>query len=111
DMPWDTGLPNYRGSGHVILDSGDPPSVMRRTLESARYDALVAEAGAARVQGRLVGVGVAAYVELTGVGPFESARVRVDPAGRITAWSGVSTQGQGLETTPAQVAGEGAGGR
>ncbi|HEY7041825.1 MAG TPA: molybdopterin cofactor-binding domain-containing protein, partial [Methylomirabilota bacterium] len=104
DMPWDTGLPNYRGSGHVILDSGDPPSVMRRALESARYDALAAEAAAARAQGRLVGVGVAAYVELTGVGPFESARVRVDPAGRIIAWSGVSTQGQGLETTLAQIA-------
>jgi carbon-monoxide dehydrogenase large subunit len=104
DMPWDTGLPNYRGSGHVILDSGDPPSVVRRTLESARYEALAAEAAAARARGRLVGVGVAAYVELTGVGPFESARVRVDPAGRITAWSGVSTQGQGLETTLAQVA-------
>jgi carbon-monoxide dehydrogenase large subunit len=104
DMPWDTGLPNYRGSGHVILDSGDPPSVLRRALESARYEALAAEAAAARAQGRLVGVGVAAYMELTGVGPFESARVRVDPTGRITAWSGVSTQGQGLETTLAQVA-------
>ena len=40
DMPWDTGLPNYRGSGHVVLDSGDLPSVLRRALESARYDAL-----------------------------------------------------------------------
>jgi CO/xanthine dehydrogenase Mo-binding subunit len=49
-------------------------------------------------------VGVACYVELTGVGPFESARVRVDAVGRVTAWSGVSTQGQGLETTLAQVA-------
>ena len=104
DMPWDTGLPNYRGSGHVVLDSGDLPSVLRRALESARYDALAAEAAAARAQGRLVGVGVACYVELTGVGPFESARVRVDPAGRITAFSGVTTQGQGLETTLAQVA-------
>ena len=104
DMPWDTGLPNYRGSGHVVLDSGDLPSVLRRALESARYDALAAEAAAARAQGRLVGVGVACYVELTGVGPFESARVRVDPAGRVTAFSGATTQGQGLETTLAQIA-------
>ncbi len=104
DMPWDTGLPNYRGSGHVVLDSGDVPSVLRRALESGRYEALCAEAAAARAAGRLVGVGVACYVELTGVGPFESARVRVDAAGRITAWSGVTTQGQGLETTLAQVA-------
>ena len=104
DMPWDTGLPNYRGSGHVVLDSGDVPSVLRRALESGRYEALCAEAAAARAAGRLVGVGVACYVELTGVGPFESARVRVDAAGRITAWSGVTTQGQGLETTLAQIA-------
>jgi carbon-monoxide dehydrogenase large subunit len=104
DMPWDTGLPNYRGSGHVVLDSGDVPSVLRRALESGRYEALCDEAAAARAAGRLVGVGVACYVELTGVGPFESARVRVDAAGRITAWSGVTTQGQGLETTLAQIA-------
>ena len=104
EMPWDTGMPNYRGSGHVVLDSGDLPSVLRRALDRAGYDALVAEAGAARAQGRLRGVGVACYVELTGVGPFESARVRVDAAGRITAWSGVTTQGQSLETTLAQVA-------
>src|SRR6185436_598433 len=87
-----------------ILDSGDVPSVLRRALESGRYEALCAEAAAARAAGRLVGVGVACYVELTGVGPFESARVRVDTAGRITAWSGVTTQGQGLETTLAQIA-------
>ena len=39
DMPWDVGLPNYRASGHVILDSGDFPSVLRRALESARLRA------------------------------------------------------------------------
>ena len=103
DMPWDTGLPNYRGSGHVILDSGDVPAVVRRALEASGYDALRDDAARARVDGRLVGVGVACYVELTGVGPFESARVRVDAAGRIAAWSGVTTQGQGLETTLAQI--------
>src|SRR5713226_4892872 len=48
DMPWDTGLPNYRASGNVVLDSGDFPSVLRRALESARYDTLRAEAAAAR---------------------------------------------------------------
>ncbi len=104
DMPWDVGLQNYRNSGTVVLDSGDFPSLLRRTLESARYDHLRAEAAAARAAGRLVGVGVACYVEVTGVGPFEGARVRVDPAGRIVAFTGVTTQGQGLETTLAQVA-------
>jgi len=104
DMPWDTGLPNYRASGNVVLDSGDFPSVLRRALERARYDTLCAEAAAARARGRLVGVGLACYVELTGVGPFEGARVTVDGAGRIVAFTGATTQGQGLETTLAQVA-------
>ena len=49
-------------------------------------------------------MGVACYVELTGVGPFEGATVRVDSAGRITVFTGVTSQGQGLETTLAQVA-------
>jgi carbon-monoxide dehydrogenase large subunit len=104
DMPWDVGLPNYRASGNVILDSGDFPSVLRRALESAGYDTLCAEAANARAQGRLVGVGLACYVELTGVGPFEAARVRVDAGGRITVFTGATTQGQSLETTFAQVA-------
>ena len=86
DMPWDTGLPNYRGSGHVVLDSGDVPSVLRRALESGRYEALCAEAAAARAAGRLVGVGVACYVELTGVGPFEE---RARAGGRGGAHHGV----------------------
>jgi len=104
DMPWDVGLTNYRASGNVILDSGDFPSVLRRTLESAGYDALRTEAAAARAQGRLVGVGLACYVELTGVGPFEAARVRVDARGRIVVFTGATTQGQSLETTFAQIA-------
>ena len=104
DMPWDVGLTNYRASGNVILDSGDFPSVLRRALESAGYDALRTEAAAARAQGRLVGVGLACYVELTGVGPFEAARVRVDARGRIVVFTGATTQGQSLETTFAQVA-------
>src|SRR6202008_3537445 len=58
----------------------------------------------ARPDAPRLGVGVACYVELTGVGPFESASARVDPPGRITVFTGVTSQGQGLETTLAQVA-------
>jgi carbon-monoxide dehydrogenase large subunit len=103
-MPYDVGLDNYRGSGHVILDSGDYPAVLRRALEMADWERLEEEAAAARRQGRRLGVGLASYVELTGVGPFEGAVARVDPAGRITVFTGVTSQGQGLETTLAQVA-------
>jgi len=104
DMPYDVGLPNYRGSGNVIYDSGDYPGVLRHALEMSDYERLSKECSRAREDGRLLGVGIACYVELTGVGPFEGATVRVDAAGRITVFTGVPSQGQGLETTLAQVA-------
>jgi len=104
DMPYDVGLPNYRGSGNVIYDSGDYPAVLRHALEMADYERLVKECRRAREEGRPLGLGVACYVELTGVGPFEAATVRADAAGRITVFTGVPSQGQGLETTLAQVA-------
>jgi len=104
DMPYDVGLPNYRGSGNVIYDSGDYPAVLRHALEMSDYERLSKECARAREDGRLLGVGVACYVELTGVGPFEGATVRADAAGRITVFTGVPSQGQGLETTLAQVA-------
>jgi aerobic carbon-monoxide dehydrogenase large subunit len=104
DMPYEVGLSNYRGSGNVVYDSGDYPAVLRRALEMADYERLGKECLRAREEGRLLGVGIACYVELTGVGPFEGATVRADAAGRITVFTGVSSQGQGLETTLAQVA-------
>jgi CO/xanthine dehydrogenase Mo-binding subunit len=104
DMPYDVGLLNYRGSGNVVYDSGDYPAVLRRALEMSEYDRLTKECLRARQEGRRLGVGVACYVELTGVGPFEGATVRADAAGRITVFTGVPSQGQGLETTLAQVA-------
>jgi CO/xanthine dehydrogenase Mo-binding subunit len=70
----------------------------------SEYDRLVKECVRAREAGRLLGVGVASYVELTGVGPFEAATIRADAAGRITVFTGVPSQGQGLETTLAQIA-------
>ena len=104
DMSYDVGLPNYRGSGNVVYDSGDYPAVLRRALEMADYERLAKECLRARQDGRLLGLGVACYVELTGVGPFEGATIRADAAGRIAVFTGVPSQGQGLETTLAQVA-------
>src|SRR2546428_8974154 len=72
----------------------------------ANYERLAKECLGARREGRLLGLGVACYVELTGVGPFEGATIRADAAGRITVFTGVPSQGQGLETTLAQVAAE-----
>src|SRR5438093_9376224 len=104
EMPHDVGLPNYRGSGNVVYDSGDYPAVLRHALDMADYERLAKACLCARDAGRLLGVGLACYVELTGVGPFEGATIQVDAASRVTVFTGVPSQGQGLETTLAQVA-------
>src|SRR5207249_5754306 len=52
---------------------------------------------------RLLGIGMSCYVEMCGFGPFESAIVRVDPSGTVTAFTGTSPHGQGHETTFAQL--------
>src|SRR5881397_4145425 len=78
DMPYDVGLTNYRGAGNVVYDSGDYPAVLRRALEMSDYERLAKECLGARREGRLLGLGVACYVELTSVGPFEGATVLAD---------------------------------
>ena len=57
----------------------------------------------AREQGRYLGLGLGCYVEGTGVGPFESATVRIDPTGKVYVASGACPQGQGMETIFSQV--------
>src|SRR4030095_10720821 len=59
---------------------------------------------AARGEGRPLGLGIACYVEGTGIGPYEGAHVRVEPSGSIYVATGVTTQGQGHQTTFAQIA-------
>src|SRR2546428_13833672 len=53
DMPYDVGLPNYRGFGNVIYDSGDYPAVLRRALEMSGWDRLTKDCLRARQEGRL----------------------------------------------------------
>src|SRR5207249_10839917 len=59
-----------------------------------------------RAAGRHVGIGVVCYVEGTGIGPYEGARVTVEPSGRVRLATGVGTQGQGHLTAFAQIVAE-----
>ena len=59
-----------------------------------------------RAAGRHVGLGVVAYIEGTGIGPYEGARVRVEASGRVLLATGVGTQGQGHFTSFAQIVAE-----
>jgi aerobic carbon-monoxide dehydrogenase large subunit len=88
-------------------DSGDYAAAMDRALELADYAGSRLEQRAARAAGRLIGIGVASYVEMAGFGPegdlFESATVRANPDGTVTVITGTSPHGQGHETAWAQL--------
>jgi carbon-monoxide dehydrogenase large subunit/6-hydroxypseudooxynicotine dehydrogenase subunit gamma len=86
----------------------DFPAMFEQALKASQYDARVAACRARNEAGGPVryGVGLAAVVETSGVGPFESARVALTPGGTITLASGATSVGQGLPTTLAQVCAE-----
>jgi len=88
-------------------DSGDYPAVLERALSLAGYDGLRHEQEGLRKAGRLIGIGVASYVEMAGFGPdgdlFESATVRAHADGTLTVVTGTSPHGQGHETAWAQL--------
>jgi carbon-monoxide dehydrogenase large subunit len=102
EMPYDRGL-LYRDGMPMVHDSGDYPALLEKALERAGYDAFRARQAAARRQGRWLGIGIAAYNEATGIGPHEGASVGVEGDGRVRVTVGAPSQGQGHETTLAQV--------
>lgn len=86
-------------------DSGEYDRALTKALQVSRYGALRRDQAARLARGdrKLLGIGMACYVEMCGFGPFESAVVRVEPSGTVTAYTGTSAHGQGHETTFAQI--------
>ncbi len=86
-------------------DTGNYEANLDKALETADYEALLAEQAQRRAadSGRLLGIGMATYVEMCGFGPYESGQVRVEPSGTVTVYTGTSPHGQGLQTTFAQI--------
>src|SRR5205823_6245499 len=84
-------------------DSGNYERALDRVLEMADYKKLRREQELSRKQGRLVGIGLSAYLEICGFGPWESATVRVEAGGKVSAYTGTSPHGQGSETAMAQI--------
>lgn len=99
-----------RGGTQVILDSGDYPATQASALARADWSGFLARKQAARGEGRLLGIGMANYVEGTGRGPYEAVRVRLDHTGRIVVVTGAAAMGQGTATMLAQIVGEQLGG-
>ena len=101
EMPYTVGVTRLDGR-NTVYDSGDYPSAFNRTLEEIGYDELSARTGPDE-EGRYHGVGIASYVEPTGFGPFEGARVLVTDTGAVEVYLGITTMGQGHETVMAQI--------
>ena len=106
EFPYDVGLVS-RDNGPRRYDSGNYPECLRRVAEAIGWDGFAAERQRARAEGRAVGIGLALFVEDTGLGPYEGIRVKVESDGRVFVFSGASSQGQAHETTLAQIVADG----
>lgn len=97
--------PNWHGPYKPLYDSGKFAEIFHKTLEAIKAideeDPLPADAGAIRY-----GTGISCAVEPSGLGPYERARIRVDVDGHFYVFVGVTSQGQGQETTFAQICAE-----
>jgi carbon-monoxide dehydrogenase large subunit len=103
EMPYRVGIP-YRDGEPIVYDSGDYPAALQKALDAVGgIEAFRQRQQQARAEGRHLGLGIGYYIEGTGVGPFESAFLRVDPTGKIYVSCGAAPQGQGMETIFSQV--------
>ena len=104
DFPYDNQI-IYQDFTNLVYDSGNYEPSLDRALEMIGYREFLQEIQPkARKQGRSLGIGVVAYVEGTGIGPYEGARVQVQQSGKVSVATGVGTQGQGHFTSFAQIA-------
>jgi aerobic carbon-monoxide dehydrogenase large subunit len=106
EMPYDCGTKSFGVS--TVYDSGDFPALFDRLLD--RLDYRTTRQEQARLNARRSawrrGVGLAVYVEKTGLGPFETTRVEPRADGTLVVDTGASSMGPGLETVLAQILGE-----
>jgi len=106
----------YRIASGIIWDKAGFVECLEAAVQAGEYEKLRSQQRAARAQGRYFGIGLATYAELTGIGSriavapgmpintgAETAKIRIDSTGAITAAFGVASHGQGLETTLAQI--------
>jgi carbon-monoxide dehydrogenase large subunit len=97
----------FQDSAPLVYDSGNYLPAVEEAARIVDYDRFVREEQPRlRKAGRHVGIGVTCYVEGTGIGPYEGARVTVEPSGEVRVATGVGTQGQGHFTALAQIVAE-----
>jgi len=114
----------YKVASGIVWDKSGFRECLDLACDAFGYDALRAKQAKARAAGRWFGIGIASYAELTGIGSrisvapgmpintgTETANIRIDATGAVTASFGIAAHGQGLETTLAQIVAEHLGAR
>ena len=102
-MPFDRRLETL--GTHVVYDSGDYAGLLDLSLAQLRWPALRDQVAQRRAAGECVGLGIALFVEKSGLGPFDDARVELDASGAVEVVTGAASVGQGIETAMAQICG------
>lgn len=106
DFPYENQL-IYQDFAPLVYDSGNYEPLLDKALKMVGYQEFVSEVQPKlRQEGKQVGIGVVVYVEGTGIGPYEGARVQVESTGKVSVATGIGTQGQGHFTSFAQVVAE-----
>src|SRR5262249_47736492 len=93
----------YQDFAPLEYDSGNYAPVLDKALMAIGYDRFKEQQARLLAEGRHVGIGVVCYVEGTGIGPYEGAKVQVQASGKVSVATGIGTQGQGHFTSFAQI--------
>jgi carbon-monoxide dehydrogenase large subunit len=105
-FPWCNEI-MYQDFTQLTYDSGNYAAVLDHARDLIGWDAFnQVEAPRLRAAGKLVGIGLVMYVEGSGIGPYEGARVQIESTGKVTVVTGIGSQGQGHYTIFAQIAAE-----
>jgi CO/xanthine dehydrogenase Mo-binding subunit len=101
-FPYDQHL-TFQDGRPVIYDSGNYAGLMDKLKALVSWDTFPARRAEAEARGRMLGIGMAMYVEGTGPGPYEGGHVQVLGSGKVLVSTGLTSQGQGHETVFAQL--------
>jgi carbon-monoxide dehydrogenase large subunit len=101
-FPWSWGL-TFQDGRPLTYDSGDYPGLIAKLKALVDWDGFEARRAEASARGKLLGIGMAPYVEGTGAGPYEGGHVQVLGSGKVLVSTGLTSQGQGHETVFAQI--------
>src|SRR4051794_23761503 len=104
EMPFDRQLRTI--GDEVVLDSGDYAGLLQKTLDHWEWSKLQADIAARRRGGETVGLGLAMFIEKSGLGPRDGVEINVAPSGQVEVVTGGASLGQGFETVIAQICAE-----